>query len=524
VSAIDPPDRSAWHRAWGILVAGLLVRLVIAADYPLLADEAYYWTWSRELALGYYDHPPVIALLIAAGTALFGDTPFGVRVIPNLLGFVTAAALVVTARQLAGHRAALHVALLSTLVPVSAAGSILATPDAPLLAGIAVTWMAVLRAADDATRPSARLAWWAIAGVAIGIAMASKFTGVLIPAAIAISSALIPRYRELLRAPGPYLAVAIASVLMAPVLWWNAQHEWVTFAFQIEHGLGTLPDRTSAATLRRLAELFGGQIGLTGVLAGVLMAAAAFRAIAREQDPVSRLLARSSLLIFAFFVVSAFQKPVEANWPAVAYPSFVLLLAVAFARGFAPRLIRPAHALSGLLTLAVYAYALGVIPAVKVEPTNRDPFNRAYGWDQLAMAMDGHRRDVQRALSAFLQGSGTPTVHLAANFYQDASQLAFRVPGRPFVPALNIAGRTNQFDYWPGFAERAQPGDALLLALDTMPRSMTVVDSLSAHFGDVTILEELPMTRGGRPVAWRRLWLFTDWRGTWLPRPTAQDP
>ncbi len=524
MSIPDSSDRSTWRLAWGILLSGLVVRLIIAADFPLLADEAYYWTWSRDLGLGYYDHPPVIALMIAAGTALFGDTPIGVRFVPNLLGFVTGGVLIITARRLAGVTAALHVALMMTLVPVAAAGFILATPDAPLLAGVAVAWLAVLRAADDATRPSARWLWWAAAGVAIGVAMASKFTGVLVPAAIAISCALIPRYRELLRSPGPYLAVAIASVLMAPVVWWNARHDWVTFAFQIDHGLGSLPTRSAGATATRLAELFGGQLGLTGVLIGLLMVAAAVRAMRIERDHASRLLARSSLLIFGFFVVSAFQKPVEANWPAVAYPSFVLVLAAAIARGFAPSLTRGAHVLSGLLTLVVYAYALGVLPAVDVQPPNRDPFNRAHGWDQLAEVMDAHRVEVQRALRAFLPGPSSPTVHLAANVYQDAAHLAFRVPGRPFVPALNVASRANQFDFWPGFAERAAPGDAMILALDTLPLSLAVVDSLAVHFGDVTPIEVVPLSRGDRPVTWRRLWLFTDWRGSWLPRPIPGTP
>src|SRR3569623_1440485 len=62
------------------LVALLLVsRAVMTAMLPLSADEAYYWLWSKHLAAGYYDHPPAIAWLIRAGTALFGDTPFGVR-------------------------------------------------------------------------------------------------------------------------------------------------------------------------------------------------------------------------------------------------------------------------------------------------------------------------------------------------------------------------------------------------------------------------------------------------------------
>ncbi len=56
----------------------------MAAVLPLSFDEAYYWLWSKHLALSYYDHPPVIAYAIRAGTLLFGDTAFGVRIVPLL--------------------------------------------------------------------------------------------------------------------------------------------------------------------------------------------------------------------------------------------------------------------------------------------------------------------------------------------------------------------------------------------------------------------------------------------------------
>ena len=62
------------------LIAVLIVlRAVMAAQLPLSADEAYYWLWSKRLAFGYYDHPPLIAWAIRAGTSLLGDTPLGVR-------------------------------------------------------------------------------------------------------------------------------------------------------------------------------------------------------------------------------------------------------------------------------------------------------------------------------------------------------------------------------------------------------------------------------------------------------------
>ncbi len=66
------------------IAALILLRFIAGAVLPLSADEAYYWLWSKHLAAGYYDHPPAIAFLIRAGTLIFGDTAFGVRVVPLL--------------------------------------------------------------------------------------------------------------------------------------------------------------------------------------------------------------------------------------------------------------------------------------------------------------------------------------------------------------------------------------------------------------------------------------------------------
>src|SRR5215475_14865077 len=68
-----------------IVVSLVALRLVAAAYTPLTFDEAYYWLWSRHLAFGYYDHPPMVALVIRAGTMIAGDTELGVRPFSVLL-------------------------------------------------------------------------------------------------------------------------------------------------------------------------------------------------------------------------------------------------------------------------------------------------------------------------------------------------------------------------------------------------------------------------------------------------------
>src|SRR3954471_4299494 len=68
-----------------IVLALVALRLVAAAFTPITFDEAYCWMWSKSLAGGYYDHPPMVALVIRLGTLIAGDTELGVRLVSILL-------------------------------------------------------------------------------------------------------------------------------------------------------------------------------------------------------------------------------------------------------------------------------------------------------------------------------------------------------------------------------------------------------------------------------------------------------
>ena len=176
-----------WRIAVAVLVTAALVRLALAATVPIFPDEAYYWVWSSRLAGGYFDHPPAIAILIRAGS--WFTTPLGVRFMPVLAGFVATLAVAATARRLGGDRAALRAAVLTACIPLTAAGLILATPDAPLLAATSLGLYAVVRVLEHPPRSQASFAWWIVAGLALGLALCSKYTPVVLAAAICIALA-----------------------------------------------------------------------------------------------------------------------------------------------------------------------------------------------------------------------------------------------------------------------------------------------------------------------------------------------
>ena len=517
-----PHDPAAWRQAVWLLAAATALRLLLAAWLPLFPDEAYYWDWSRRLAGGYFDHPPLLAWLIAAGTALVGDTPFGVRVVPILAGSSGGVALVLAARRLAGDAAARYTALAFGVLPLAVAGLVLATPDAPLLASLSWTLHCVVRALDEPPGSAGSTLWWTLGGVAIGAAMTSKFTGVFYPLALVLAFAIHPALRVRFREPGPWVAVLVASLLMVPVLYWNAQHDWIAFRFQLGHGLGT---NAKESLLHRQANLVGSQFALVTPILFVLVLAAivrgvqapwrvAMRAAATggdRQEPTRFALAVIAAFCALFFVYSATRRNVEANWPAIAWlPALVLLGAArdGLRTAWERRALWLAGALSGVLVL----HALfRIIPL----PARRDQLSQAYGWDRLARSVDSARR------SLVLPDGALPSV--AANRYQDAGLLSFHLPGTATVSALNLGARRNQYDLWNRFADTASRGSDLLLVLE-LPREGLPgpIRRLTGHFGGITPGPILPLQRDGETVGRRQLWILRGWNGTWYADST--DP
>src|SRR6476469_4330557 len=116
------------------ILAMVALRLVAAAVTPLTFDEAYYWMWSKNLAGGYYDHPPMVALVIRAGTMIAGDTEFGGRLVSILSALPMSYAVYRAAMILFGEvRVAASAAILLSVTLMAAVGTLIVTPDSPLL-------------------------------------------------------------------------------------------------------------------------------------------------------------------------------------------------------------------------------------------------------------------------------------------------------------------------------------------------------------------------------------------------------
>ena len=380
-----------------------LLRLVVAAVTPLAPDEAYYWVWSRALASGYLDHPPMVAGWIWLGTALLGDGALGVRLLGPLSGLVGAWLLAATAGDVCGdRRLGARAALLLNATLLLGIGTVTMTPDTPLIFfwTLGVFGCGRLLATGDGR-------WWGLIGLASGLALDSKYTGVLLPVGVLLWLVWVPGLRPWLRRPQPWLAAALALALFAPVLAWNAGHDWVSFAKQG----GRTGDWQPGRAAQFLGELLAGQIGLaTPVLAGLF--GLGLWQVAKQgwrREPGGSLLAILAWLPLLVFAQHALGDRVQANWPAILYPTAALAAA-----GLGRRWQLPGVALGLGLTGLVWVQA-SLAPLAL--PMRADPtLLRLGGWEQLA----GEIEAVRRAAGAD---------YVVADNYGHAALLARLLPG-----------------------------------------------------------------------------------------------
>lgn len=212
---------------WIAIAAALALRLVAMCVVPLIPEEAYYWVYSQNPQLSYYDHPPMVAWVIRAGTILLGNTELGVRIGATTLMVAVGLLMYRLARMWFDRPTALISALLVHVLPVYFGMGLLAPMDAALC----FFWLLCLVAVSAALRSGTPGPWY-LAGAALGGALLSKYSAVFLIPGVLLAVLGERKWRRHLRTVHPYLALVIAFVLFSPVLWWNAAHDWASFRFQ----------------------------------------------------------------------------------------------------------------------------------------------------------------------------------------------------------------------------------------------------------------------------------------------------
>ncbi len=303
------------------VLALVALRLVAAAWTPLTFDEAYYWTWSKHLAGGYYDHPPGVAVVIRLGTMIAGDTELGVRLVSILLALPMSWAVYRTAAILfGGQRVASTATILLNVTLTAAIGTLIVTPDGPLLVASSFVLFFLAKVLE-----TGRGAWWLAVGAAVGAALLSKYTALFFGPVILIWLVIVPKLRRWLVSPWPYLGGVIALAMFSPVILWNRDHHWISFIKQV--GRARVEDFSPAF----IGELIPTQIAFATPLVFILGAMGLYALLRRNAGAsAARMLINATFwTIVIYFLWHSLHARVEANWFAPVYPAFAIAAAVA---------------------------------------------------------------------------------------------------------------------------------------------------------------------------------------------------
>ncbi|MDX2430810.1 MAG: glycosyltransferase family 39 protein [Bacteroides sp.] len=278
--------------------------LVQAFFTEIVDDEAYYWVYSRALDWGYFDHPPMIALLIKMGYALFPGE-LGVRLLPSLLGAGTIFLVFLMLKdKVKDLRLLMLVSLSIPLVHSHVAGP-LAIPDLPLVFFATLFFYFYKRYLDKETPLIIFML-----GLSITLMLYSKYNGFLVIGFTILSNLKLLTRRSF------WVLVAISVTLYLPHILWQVKHDFVSFGYH-------LVDRNAPFEFKYLVEYIGNQILMVGPFCWVILIYLGF---ARKAENKFELALKFNLFgFFLGFMISSLKGHVEPHWTAFAIVPLIML-------------------------------------------------------------------------------------------------------------------------------------------------------------------------------------------------------
>lgn len=351
------------YRAWVVVANGL----------PLYVDEAQYWFWAQDLAWGYYSKPPMIAAIIAATTAVCGDSEPCVRAGSLIFYPLTTFVIFFLTRRLFNEKTALVAGLIFITLPAVGLSSLLISTDVALFFCWALALYAFVRALQTD-------AWsdWILLGIALGLGLLTKYTMGIFFLSAAVYLVFSSRWQVFLNWRA-WVAVLIAALLFAPNLWWNWLNNFPTF----QHTAEISHLEQAGLHWRSLADFILGQFGVFGLVFFPLLVGLLFNFKRLRQIPHAGLLLSFTLPFFLIIALQALLGTANANWAAPAYVAATSLVAAWLCTWQHQRLLLSGMILNIVLFVGLYHYEF-LTKVLQIELTAKnDLYKRLRGWDQL---------------------------------------------------------------------------------------------------------------------------------------------
>ena len=396
---------------------------------PLHGYEAYYWVWSHNLQSGYYDHPPMIAYMIALSNFI-SESECGVRLVNVFSLSITALYIFKLTEKIVDAKAALNALLIFFSVILVHAGYIITTPDSPLL----LFWTLTLYYAYTALIENQGKLHFFYLGLFLGLSMLSKYSAILLAASLLIF-VLIKR-REIFFRLDAYITIVTAFIVILPMLYWNYEHEWISFLFQLAHG----SSEVFKIDLEAALSFFSGQFILfSPVFTWILLYYIFKEKLAFSNDKIF-LLTLVTLVTLGFFLYKSLFKNMGLNYGAPAYVSGVIFVAYIIAKYNLQKALK-----------------IGLIVAITITLIGRVAM--LFFLDKVQERMYASDTIVERFSSHIKEGDALYGDHLTI-----AAYITYYLANHPKAD-VGIDDRYSQYDMWRN--EREWHKDGLVLARNT---------------------------------------------------------
>lgn len=408
-----------------VLAISTLFRLAIAGRFGFGADEAHYVMYSRHLAWGYFDHPPMVAFL-AALTGTLGKSLFFARLGPIICSAVSLIILRYLSLSLyRDERISFWAIVLLLLMPYQHLLMVALLPDSTLN----VFWCSTLLAAWCAIREG-RWIEWILAGILFGGALLSKYHAILLPLCLFCYLLNSPQHRFWLGKIQPYVASLIGLIVFLPNIIWNARHDWISYSYQLAHGGGI------NFKIEKIFKVFGGQLGVwSPVIFCLLIASLIYLFRHKSINDADRFVLWTSMPVFIFFCSIGLFGKILPHWTSVGWwTGSLAVVVVAFKKisrkgktGITWRRWSVAAAVIGFIMTSVLYTSLFVpvvspvyskartisirlhqqFPAIKpLEPykPEYDISNGLFGWEHIAAKVEKIREKMPCPDKTFIFG------------------------------------------------------------------------------------------------------------------------
>lgn len=416
----------------------LLLGLIQAGFTELMDDEAYYWVYSRHLDWGYFDHPPMVALLIKMGYALFHNE-LGVRLFMVILTVLT---LIITDKLIPRRDNRLFYLLLCVMGAMQL-GGMLAVPDVPLIFFAALYFLIYRNFLEQQSWKNTLLL-----ALSMALMFYSKYHGILLVAFTVISNL------NLLRVFKFYIACIITAILFLPHIYWQYTHGFPSLQYHL------VERNASSYNVGYTLEYILGQLLLFGPVAGWLILYYAF--VCPIQSAFERALKFCLIGVLAFFLLSTFKGRVETNWTVMLFTPAMVLAHQSVRRKrslkWSLRILPYLAVITLILVFATRVYMVwDFLPGVKIRPEihNNKP------WAE----------EIKR------HAAGRPVVFI--NSYQWPSKYMFYSGELAYV-VNNRYTRRNQYNYWD--TEKQLWGKPVMIVF-TPDNPLPVTDSFNTVKG-----------------------------------------